>query len=150
MVHLSCYSWNPALSVTGIYSPMLTSRSALKRLISSGWCLGTHASHQRLLVLQGGSSEASPAFIIRLLTPAPSRRPKTVNKNSVTTSWSLGESRWKHLASTSPSFPVAVSGFVSPSEAPAQIGKFWFKHHCFVHDKHGWDGLSGMSKCNME
>lgn len=55
----------------------------------------------------------------------------------------------KHLASTSPSFPVAVSGSVSPSEAPAHMGKFWFRHHCFVHDRQGFEGLSGMSRCNI-
>lgn len=51
----------------------------------------------------------------------------------------------KHLASTSPSFPVAVSGSVSPSEAPAQMGRFWLRHHCFVHDRQGLEGLSAMS-----
>lgn len=55
----------------------------------------------------------------------------------------------KHLASTSPSLPVAVSGFVLPKEAPAQIGRFWFRHHCFVHDRQGWDGLSGIFNRNI-
>jgi hypothetical protein len=55
----------------------------------------------------------------------------------------------KQRASTSPSLPVAVSGSVSPREAPAQIGRFWFRHHCFVQERHGLEGLSGMSKRRM-
>jgi hypothetical protein len=55
----------------------------------------------------------------------------------------------KQRASTSPSLPVAVSGSVSPREAPAQIGRFWFRHHCFVQERHGLEGLSGMSRRRM-
>lgn len=55
----------------------------------------------------------------------------------------------KHLASTSPSFPVAVSGSASPSFAPAQMGKFWLRHHCFVHDRQGCLGLSGICMRRM-
>lgn len=56
----------------------------------------------------------------------------------------------KQRASTSPSLPVAVSGSVSPREAPAHIGRFWFRHHCFVQERHGLEGLSGMSRRRME
>jgi hypothetical protein len=56
----------------------------------------------------------------------------------------------KQRASTSPSLPVAVSGFVSPREAPAQMGRFWFRHHCFVQERHGLEGLSGTSRRRME
>jgi len=116
-----------------------------------------------------------PALAILPLIPAPSKRPNTVRRNKETTSWSRGESRseeackssisccWdrvalagrprvyvrKQRASTSPSLPVAVSGSVSPREAPAQICRFWFRHHCFVQERHGLEGLSGMSKRRM-
>lgn len=45
----------------------------------------------------------------------------------------------------SPSFPVAVSGFASPMDAPAHLGRFWLMHHCFVQDRHGLLGSSGLS-----
>ena len=50
-------------------------------------------SHHLALFLLHGNSGVKPAFKIRFLIPAPRRRPKTVNKNKVTTNWSLGESR---------------------------------------------------------
>ncbi len=56
----------------------------------------------------------------------------------------------KQRASTSPSLPVAVSGSVSPREAPAQMGRFWFRHHCLVQERHGLEGLSGMSRRRIE
>ena len=49
-------------------------------------------SHHRRLVLQG-KVESNPALSILFLIPAPSRRPNTVSRKRVTTSWSLGESR---------------------------------------------------------
>lgn len=49
----------------------------------------------------------------------------------------------KQRASISPSFPVPVSIFVSPSVAPWHFGKFWLRHHCLVQDWHGLFGLSG-------
>ena len=50
-------------------------------------------SHHLALFLLHGNSGVKPAFNIRFLIPAPRRRPNTVNKNNVTTNWSLGESR---------------------------------------------------------
>jgi hypothetical protein len=129
-----------------------------------------HTSHHlvssALLLFQGSKVPVSPAFNMRFLIPAPSRRPNTMSRNRITTSWSLGESRSgnatlkskmllqiihirKHLASTSPSFPVAVSGFVLPIEAPAHMGSFWSKHHCFVQDKQGCEGLLGSVRGNI-
>jgi hypothetical protein len=122
-----------------------------------------------------GKLVSKPALTILPLIPAPSKRPNTVRRNKVTTSWSRGESRSgrmqivqlvclnrvaqlmgetefyirKQRASTSPSLPVAVSGSVSPREAPAQIGRFWFRHHCFVQERHGLEGLSGMFRRRM-
>ena len=49
----------------------------------------------------------------------------------------------KHRVSTSPSFPVAVSGSVSPSSALMQMSSFWSRHHCLVHERHGLDWSSG-------
>lgn len=112
----------------------------------------------------------SPALTILPLIPAPSKRPKTVRRNSETTSWSRGESRSeggivnkrnriaqilqdyirKQRASTSPSLPVAVSGSVSPRVAPAQMGRFWFRHHCLVQERQGLEGLSGTSRRRMD
>jgi len=137
----------------GLYSPSgdrgyrSPPRRRSVRPRSSRGLRGTQAAHHVLPKFQG-TLVLSPAFNIRLLIPAPSNRPNTVSKKSVTTSWSLGESLWK-LASISPSLPVAVSGLVSPIVAPAQMGRFWFKHHCFVHERQGFDGLSGMCKCNI-
>lgn len=50
----------------------------------------------------------------------------------------------KHLASTSPSLPVAVSVSKSGSSAPLQIGSFWSRQNCRVQDKHGCLGLVGL------
>jgi hypothetical protein len=122
-----------------------------------------------------GKLVSKPALTILPLIPAPSKRPNTVRRNKETTSWSRGESRSvggvcrccqsaarpncpeldrvyirKQRASTSPSLPVAVSGSVSPREAPAQMGRFWFRHHCFVQERHGLEGLSGMSRRRIE
>jgi len=114
----------------GVYSPALSAEFGCPPLVrrwarpSSSSCLrGTQAAHHDLPKFQE-TLVSNPAFNIRPLIPAASSRPNTVSKKRVTTSWSLGESLWKHLASISPSFPVAVSGLVSPSFAPAQIGMF--------------------------
>jgi hypothetical protein len=129
-------------------------------------------SHNSLPAVQLNRG-SKPAFSIFPLIPAPSNKPKTVNRNSVTISWSRGESlsnqsqpiavnsqpppeqgceqRYsrKQRASTSPSFPVAVSGLASPNVAPAQIARFWLIHHCFVQERHGLFGLSGKSRCRI-
>jgi len=54
-----------------------------------------HTSHHlvSVLLLQGNNVPVSPAFSMRFLIPAPNKSPNTVNRNNVTTSWSLGESR---------------------------------------------------------
>jgi hypothetical protein len=54
---------------------------------------GRLTSHHLPWFLRFGSSPMRPALNIRFLIPAPRRRPKTVRRNKVTTSWSLGESR---------------------------------------------------------
>ena len=129
-----------------------------------------HTSHSSLPTVQLNRG-SSPAFSILPLIPAPSNSPNTVSRNRVTTSWSLGESLSYHnkqrpsatsselgpeqersrkqRASTSPSFPVAVSGSASPNVAPAHIGRFWLIHHCFVQDRHGLFGLSGKLRCRI-
>lgn len=112
-------------------------------------------SHQRLLPL------FQLTIPILLLMAAPSNNPKTTMRNKVTTSWSRGESLSedsvrkyivnvdcknldirKHRASTSPSFPVAVSGLVGSKTAPSQVGSSCSRHHFFVQVRHGWDGFS--------
>ena len=129
-----------------------------------------HTSHNSLPAVQLNRG-SSPAFSIFPLIPAPSNNPKTVSRNRVTTSWSRGESlsyrkkprqsttpseqgreqehSRKQRASTSPSLPVAVSGSASPKVAPAHIGRFWFRHHCFVQDRQGLFGLSGKFRCRI-
>lgn len=142
VVGIGLYSLLASLSGDLGYTPRRSVRP------SSSSLAGIQAVHHVLPKFQG-TLVSKPAFNMRLLIPAPSSRPNTTSKKRVTTSWSLGESLWKHLASISPSFPVAVSGLVSPIVAPAQMGRFWFKHHCFVHERHGFDGSSGICMCNI-
>ena len=54
--------------------------------------ISQRTSHHLLLVFHG-KLVSNPAFSMRPLIPAPRRRPKTVRRKSVTTSWSRGESR---------------------------------------------------------
>jgi hypothetical protein len=47
-----------------------------------------------------GKLVSKPALTILPLIPAPSKRPKTVRRNNVTTSWSRGESRSAEIPSS--------------------------------------------------
>lgn len=109
-----CYEGDPSLE-TAKYSSCLPSAgdpTVLREpslMFSS--CGGTQFCIEKWLVLQRlhpgheshtchhfrpsfqGAFKSMPAFTIRPLIPAPNRRPKTVSKNRVTTSWSRGESR---------------------------------------------------------
>lgn len=53
------------------------------------------------------------------------------------------ENARKHLASTSPPSPVAVSGSSSGAWAPTQAASFWSRQNWRVHVRHGVAGLTG-------
>lgn len=54
-----------------------------------------HTSHHRLPTNHDDILGSMPALSMRFLIPELSSKPKTVRRNRVTTSWSLGESRSK-------------------------------------------------------
>lgn len=99
-----------------------------------------------LKMLQGGLGGAqrkkgNPEVDTHLLrTLAKSNSPAVMTTKAMTTNSSRFESRLKQRASTSPSVPVPTSGSSSGTSAPLQMGSFWSRQNCRVHERQGLEG----------